>query len=57
MTDKTPPADGRIERTLARELINDGRLLQPGETVRLRPEQIERLEPEGFFEPLKKGGR
>ena len=53
--DKASPDDGRIERVLARELVNRGRLLQPGDTVRLRPAQIERLEPDGYFEPVKKG--
>ena len=43
--------DGRIERTLARELRHRRVLLPPGAKVRLRPDQIERLEPEGYFEP------
>ena len=56
-TDKTPPGDGRIERTLARELVQGGNLRQPGETVRLRPDQIERLEPGGYFEPAQPKGK
>ena len=53
--DKAPPDDGRIERVLARELIQANVLRKPGETVRLRPDQIARLEPDGYFEPSKKG--
>lgn len=43
--------DGRQERILARPMTVAGAALAPGETVRLRPDQIERLEPEGYFEP------
>ena len=43
--------DGRIERTLARELRHRRVLLPPGAKVRLLPDQIERLEPAGYFEP------
>lgn len=40
----------RIERTLARPLINAGVELRPGDTVMLRQDQIDRLEPDGYFE-------
>lgn len=52
------PDDGRVERTLARDLVQRGALRRPGETVRLRPDQIARLEPDGYFEAAApKGGR
>ena len=41
---------GREARVLARPLVVAGELRQPGETVRLTPAQIDRLEPEGYFE-------
>ncbi len=47
MTRKT--GDGREERILARPLVQAGVERMPGETVRLRPAQIERLEQEGYF--------
>lgn len=42
--------DTRQERVLAKPLIQAGLLRKPGETVRLRPGQIERLEVDGYFE-------
>ena len=48
----SPPAD-RVERVLARELTQRGILRRPGETVLLRPDQIARLEPDGYFMPHK----
>ena len=36
--------DGREDRVLAKPLIQAGERREPGETVRLRPDQIERLE-------------
>ena len=42
----------RIRRVLAKPLVNRGVELQPGDTVDLRQDQIERLEPEGYFEPV-----
>ena len=42
--------DGRRAVTLKRELWQRGELKRPGETVRLRPDQIDRLRPEGYFE-------
>ena len=50
------PGDGRIPRVLARPLIQAGALRDAGETVRLRPDQVERLEPEGYLEPAPKKG-
>ena len=49
--DDAPPQedDGREERTLAKPIEQAGVLREPGETVRLRPDQIARLEPEGYF--------
>lgn len=46
------PRERRIRRVLAKPLVNRGIELQPGDTVDLRQEQIERLEPEGYFEPV-----
>ena len=40
----------REERTLARPLRVAGVQREPGATVRLRPDQIARLEPDGYFE-------
>lgn len=48
--------DGRIPRVLARPLVQAGALRAAGETVRLRPDQVERLEPEGCLEPAPKKG-
>lgn len=50
------PRERRIRRVLAKPLVNRGLKLQPGDTVDLRQEQIERLEPDGYFEPLKGAG-
>ena len=47
MTD--PQDDGRVQVTLARQLVNRGRVLQPGDEVRLRPDQIEALRADGYF--------
>ena len=41
--------DGREARVLAKPIEQAGVLREPGETVRLRPDQIARLEPEGYF--------
>ena len=54
------PDDGRTPRVLARPLIQAGVERAAGETVRLRPDQVERLEPDGYFEPptgAAKGGK
>ena len=51
------PRERRIRRVLAKPLVNRGVELQPGDTVDLRQEQIERLEPEGHFEPVKGAGK
>ena len=40
----------RLKRVLARPIIQAGIERQIGETVELRPDQVERLEPEGYFE-------
>lgn len=47
-----PASDGneRIERTLAKALSHRGRLRAAGERVALRPQQIARLEADGYFE-------
>ena len=42
--------DGCAERVLAKALVQAGARKSPGETVRLRPAQIERLAPRGYFE-------
>ena len=39
----------RQMRTLARALVVAGERKRPGDRVRLRPDQIARLEPEGYF--------
>ena len=44
---------GREARVLARPLAAAGELKSPGDTVCLHPDQIDRLEPEGYFEPAK----
>ena len=57
---KPMPAEPRQKRVLAKVLIQGGRRREPGETVELRPDQIERLEPEKYFAPLPpadKGGK
>ena len=43
--------DGRVEVTLAKQLVNRGRMLEPGDKVRLLPMQIEALVDEGYFDP------
>ena len=43
------PTTERLERVLAKPLIQRGVRREPGETVLLRPDQIERLEPEGYL--------
>ena len=45
------PDDGRIPRVLARPLVQAGVERAAGETVRLRPDQVERLAPDDYFEP------
>ena len=47
----------RHERVLARKLRQGGEVREPGTTVRLRQDQIERLEPEGYFAPEKGRGK
>ena len=42
--------EGSVECVLAKALVQAGELKEPGETVWLRSDQIERLEPEGYFE-------
>ena len=49
--------DGREDRVLAKPLIQAGERREPGETVRLRPDQIERLEGDGYFEAAKAPAR
>ena len=44
----------RVTRILARPLIQAGMKKEPGDEVLLRPDQIERLEPEGYFRPAAK---
>ena len=39
-----------IKKTLARPLILAGVRREPGETVTLRPDQVERLAPQGYFD-------
>lgn len=43
--------EGRTERTLDKPLIQAGVLRQAGDKVMLRPDQIERLEGEGYVRP------
>ena len=45
------PDDGRTPRVLARPLVQAGVERAAGETVRLRPDQVERLELDGYLEP------
>jgi hypothetical protein len=40
----------KIRKTLARPLVQAGVRREPGEVVALRPDQIERLAPDGYFE-------
>ncbi|MCY4548121.1 MAG: hypothetical protein OXC28_07125 [Defluviicoccus sp.] len=47
---------GRHERVLAKRLIQAGETREPGETVLLRQDQIDRLEPEGYFAPAAGSG-
>lgn len=52
------PSTPRQKRVLAKPLVQAGERREIGETVELRPDQIARLEPEGYFEaPADKGGR
>ena len=51
MSDNLPSSEERVERVLARDLVQRGILRRPGETVLLRPDQIARLEPDGYFMP------
>ena len=48
MTARGAP-DGLESRVLKRPLTLAGRERAPGETVRLRPDQVERLTAEGYF--------
>ena len=56
---KDTPAQGATPRTvtrvLARELIHEGALRRPGETVTLSRDDAAVLEPEGYFEPARAG--
>lgn len=57
---KPMPAAPRQKRVLAKVLIQNGIRREPGETVELRPDQIERLEPKHYFAPAPpadKGGK
>ena len=45
----TRKSDAREERVLARPMIQAGIERAPGETVRLRPDQIERLQAQGYL--------
>ena len=59
---KPMPSAPRQKRVLARSLVQAGEHRAIGETVELRPDQIARLEPEGYFEapapaPADKGGK
>ena len=40
-----------IKRKLAKRLMQAGEYKEVGDTVYLRPDQIARLEPDGYFEP------
>ena len=51
------PAPKTVTRILARELIQAGELRRPGDTVTLRPDQAERLEPQGYFQPAPSAGK
>ncbi len=54
----TRKIDTREERVLAKPIVQAGIERASGETVRLRPDQIARLEAEGCFEPIRaKAGR
>ena len=48
-------AEERVKRVLARAIVQAGVERALGETVRLRRDQIIRLEPEGYFEAAKEG--
>ena len=50
MPDPQNPQPERRKMKLARELIQRGLVRRPGETVELRPDQIDRLRPEGYFD-------
>ena len=52
-----PPGPKRLERVLARPMTQAGIRRAPGETVELRPDQIERLEPGGYFRPAPAGSK
>ena len=43
------PSTPRQKRVLAKPLVQAGERREIGETVELRPDQIARLEPEGYF--------
>ena len=49
-----PRSPRRGRRVLARPLVQAGTLRARGETVELRPDQIARLEPAGYFRPASK---
>ena len=52
-----PAAPETVTRILARELIQAGELRRAGDTVTLRPDQVEYLEPRGYFEPAPGAGK
>ena len=55
MTGKTE--SDRVERVLAREIVQKGVTREAGETVILKPHQAEAFEAEGYLEPQSGKGR
>ena len=51
MTEPKTETVPRHKRVLAKPMVVAGELMQPGETVSLTDQQIERLAAEGYFEP------
>lgn len=49
MTRKATAKSERLEKVLARPLVQAGVLREPGDTVTLTPAQVERLAAEGYF--------
>ena len=49
MTRRRKQTPQRLDKVLARPIVQAGVLREPGETITLTPAQVERLAPEGYF--------
>lgn len=49
MTRRRQKTPQRLDKVLARPMVQAGKLYQPGDTITLTPAQVERLAPLGYF--------